>query len=314
MSEKHSNLIQRLFNKNKKIQFAGISIINSIVKVVVLTKQADSLICEKVCRYTLDDTDNLTKLMNQVINGMELVGIPTTIVIPGDKTESVQIELSELPQEDTQSALPWKIKDLVSVSPQDMVCDYIEMKVQPLGQGPKAMILATSKAYLAELAAPFHEQKVPLCAITTEQFVLAQMQTHKDSAQLIFVQHREIEAILLIVKNNEICFARKIRGNEGLVNMTSQQLRDYGADTVAIEIQRSIDYYESHLKQPPIKDAFVALAGGNDELLVELLNGLLPVKTSLFPIGDIQDDSGELSLSYLASFGAALYSAQQEKS
>lgn len=313
MIENLKSLLKKFGNKNKKIQFAGISIHNSVVRVVLLTQEGDKYICDNVHEYVIEDPDNLPKLMNQIINGMELVDIPTSIVIPGSKTESVQIEITDLPTEDTLAALPWKLKDLVSISPQDMLCDYIEMKIQPLGQGAKAMVLATSKQYVKKLIAPFHERNVPILAITTEQFVLARMQDSVDTAQLVFVQHRESEAILLILKNQEICFARKIRGTEALINMTQQQMQEYGADTAAIEIQRSIDYYESQLKQPPIKDALVAMAGENDKLLVELLNGLLPIKTRLFPIEHIEDRSGSLSLNYLAGLGAALYGAKEGK-
>ena len=200
-------------------------------------------------------------------------------IINNNKTESAQIELSELPVADISASLPWQIKELVSIPPQDMICDYIEMNIQPLGQTAKAQVMATSRAYLDTIIEPFHKNNAEILAITTEQFVLARMQTTEDAAQLLFVQHKGSDAILLILKNQQICFARKIRGTDTVINMSPELVLAGGSDNIAIEIQRSIDYYESQLKQPPIKNVLVAIAGNNEAVIVEALNSALPVKT-----------------------------------
>ena len=91
----------------------------------------------------------------------------------------------------------------------------------------------------------------------------------------------------MILKNQQICFARKIRGTDTVINMSPELVLAGGSDNIAIEIQRSIDYYESQLKQPPIKNVLVAIAGNNEAVIVEALNSALPVKTLQLPLAQL---------------------------
>lgn len=304
--------LQSMFKKKSVPIFAGISLHADCIKVVKLEKVEQGFKCIFCKNYDLAKESQAIARLEEIITDAKLVGVPVVIVIPGKQTQGALIELSDVPEVEPQAALPWKIKDLVAYSPQDILCDYIEMTLQPLGQSEKAQVVATSRAYIERLIEPFHQAKVPIKAITTEQFAIARLQQSEDSAQLAFIQHRDSDAILLILKNQEIGFARKIRGADLLVNMPQDELRHGGADHVIVEIQRSIDFYESQLKQPPIKHVFVAMAGNNDACLVEVLNGSLPVKTVLLPLDGIEDTTDQLGLAYIASTGAAFYCFDEE--
>ncbi len=315
MKLKLSGMFHNLFSKKVSDEFVGIALYSAFVRVVRLRKETDSqlLRCFYAEQYPLGGPDQLPALLQSIIDEQKLEGTNCVLVIPPEKVESVQIEMSELPTVDVQASLPWKLKELVSIPPQDMICDYIEMDIQPLGQQAKAQIMATSRSYIEMLVEPFHKAKVPIVGITTEQFVLAKMQNLEDAAQLIFVQHKDMAGILLILKNQQICFARKIRGTDSVIKMTPEEIKEYGADMIAIEIQRSIDYYESQLKQPPIKDVLLAVAGENESLVADILNMNLPVKTRVARgDNDIDDQTGKITLAYLAALGGALYAHQEE--
>ena len=305
---------QQFFASKSTDSFVGIALYSAYVRVVRLKENDNELLsCELAEQYPLESPEQLPQLLENIIAELSLQNSQCVLVIPPEKVESVQIEMSELPTVDIQASLPWKLKELVSIPPQDMICDYIEMNIQPLGQQPKAQIMVTSRTYIETILEPFHKAKVSISGITTEQFVLARMQTLEDLAQLVFVQHKEMAGILLILKNQQICFARKIRGTDAVINMGPEQVKEYGADMIAIEIQRSIDYYESQLKQPPIKDVLMAIAGPNEALIGEILNMNLPVKTRAVKANNsVEDEAGKVSLAYLAALGGALYANQEE--
>lgn len=311
MKDRLPAFLQKLFQSSENQVFAGIAIYAEFIRVVKLQQEEQEWASVVVKEYPVERPESVNKVIKFLITDAELEDVPSVIVIPSDKVQSAQIELSELPEVDIQAALPWKVKELVSIPTNDMVCDYLAMDIQPSGQAPKAQVIATQRSYLEFILAPLHDANVPVVAITTEQLVLARMQSTKDAAQLLYVQHANTAAILLILKNQQICFARKIRGTDSLVNMTAEQVTEYGADMVAIEMQRSIDYYESQLKQPPIKDVLVAVAGPHEALLGELLNTSLPVKTKVVPYAGINDTTGAMSLSFLTAYGAALYAKQE---
>ena len=296
--------IKNHFNKQTVDQFAGISIHPDCIRIVKIKQLEVGYECIKNAEYSITSQLDVGSLLAKIIDDFKLQNIRSVLVINNNKTESAQIELSELPVADIAASLSWQMKDLISIPPQDMICDYIEMNIQPLGQTPKAQVMATSRQYLGSLIEPFHQNKAEILGITTEQFVLARMQSTEDTAQLLFIQHKQSDAILLILKNQQICFARKIRGTDTVTSLEPEQILSGGSDVVAIEIQRSIDYYESQLKQPPIKHVLVAMDGNNESVVIEALNNSLPIKTIPLPIMQIKDAS---SLEYLAALGAANY-------
>lgn len=296
----------QLFKKTKSRAIAGISILSDKVQLVKLSVSSDGFQCDVSKEVDLASEEQLPAVLTQLIKDFDLVGCQTSIVIPAGRVQSTQIESSELPEGDIQATLPWKVKELINIAPQDMICDYIDMPLQPTGQGPKTQVLATSKKYLEAISAPFHDSGAEISAITTEQFAYAKLQTTKDAAQLVFIQNKKADAVLLIVKNQEICFARKVRNSAVIMDMTPEQLEMGGSDSIAIEIQRSIDYFESQLKQPPIKNALLSMRGENAERLITALNQVLPVRTKLISIDNIKH-TDSLDISYMAAIGAALY-------
>lgn len=304
--------LQKLFNGSAIQYHVGIAIYKDVVRVVMLHSDENGLSLHKYFDVPCGSEEVLPKVLESTIEKYDLDASAIAIVLPSHRTQSTQIELSELPDQDTQQALPWKLKDLINIPPQDMICDYIDMPLQPFGQTPKAQIIATSRSYLETILAPFHESDTKVSQIFTEQFAVAKLQTSADTAQLVFLQHAKSDAIILILKNQQICFARKVRGSESLTSMSADMIRAGGTDNVAVEIQRSIDYYESQLKQPPIKNVFVALDGENVQLIIDAFDLSLPVKSKQFSFDEIAEQF-ELGLDYIPAFGAAMSTIDDEK-
>jgi len=300
-----SATLKKLLGAREKSINAGLSIHSDAVRLIVLKRNDSGYDCIKSQTFPLNNEDQLSGLIAKIINKNNLSSAYTSIVLPAIRVQSTQIEFDDLPEVDIQAALPWQVKDLISIPPQDMICDYIDMPLQPFGQTAKAQVVATSRQYLEKICAPFHEAKAEIGHVLTEQFAVAKLQLTKNAAQLAFIQHPNSEGVLLILKNQQICFARKIRGTDAVLSMPLEQLRMGGTDNVSIEIQRSIDYYESQLKQPPIKNVFVGLETEHADFIIDALNQSLPVKTKPFPVDDIINQS-ELELGYIPALGAAL--------
>lgn len=303
----------KIFQKTNNRALAGIAILSDKVQLVKLSPSKKGYTCHHFSEVELSAEDQLPSTLARMVREHDLVAAKTTIVIPANRIQSTQIESSELPEGDIQTTLPWKMKELINIPPQDMVCDYIDMPLQPTGQGAKTQVLATAKGYLEAITAPFHDAKAEIAAITTEQFAYAKLQTTEDAAQLVVIQNKKSDAVLLIVKNQEICFARKIRNSATIMEMTPEQLEMGGTDSFAIEIQRSIDYFESQLKQPPIKNALLSMQGDNAETLITALNQVLPVRTKLITIDNVEASPG-LDIRYMAALGAALYTEPRTSS
>lgn len=297
--------LQKLLNRKSNGLHVGIAIHKEVVRVVMLKQGEQGMQLNNHFDVAYPSDEQLPTILETIIKENDIATSAISIVLPSHRSQSTQIEITELPENDIQEALPWKLKDLISIPPLDMVCDYIDMPLQPFGQTPKAQIIATSRSYLEKILAPFHAEGADIVDIFTEQFAVAKLQVSDNTAQLVFLQHAKSDAIILILKNQQICFARKIRGAEALSSMTAEQIQMGGTDNVAVEIQRSIDYYEGQLKQPPIKNVFVAIDSANIQAIVEALDLSLPVKSKQFSFEGVVDDL-QLSLKFIPALGAAM--------
>ncbi|MBU2882710.1 hypothetical protein KO525_07790 [Psychrosphaera sp. B3R10] len=297
--------LQKLLNRKSNGLHVGIAIHKEVVRVVMLEQGEKGMLLNTHFDVAYSSEDQLPNVLETIIKENDIVSGSISIVLPSHRSQSTQIEITELPEQDIQEALPWKLKDLISIPPLDMVCDYIDMPLQPFGQTPKAQIIATSRSYLQKILEPFHDAGANVLEIFTEQFAVAKLQRSENTAQLVFLQHAKSDAIILILKNQQICFARKIRGAEALNTMTPEQIQMGGTDNVAVEIQRSIDYYEGQLKQPPIKNVFIAIDSANIQAIVDALDLSLPVKSKPFSFDEIANDL-QLSLKFIPALGAAM--------
>ena len=61
------------------------------------------------------------------------------------------------------------------------------------------------------------------------------------------------------------------------------------AGTVALELQRSLDYYESHYDQPPIGEVLIAPAGPRAEALASALAQETGLRARALELADLVD-------------------------
>ncbi|TAA45204.1 type IV pilus biogenesis protein PilM [Corallincola spongiicola] len=219
----------------------------------------------------------------------------------------VQVDRPAVDDAEIAQALSWAIKDLVPIAPENMILDYFELPVQPAGAN-KLNVVCADIQVLKPMVDGIHAAKLPLSGIAVDELTLPKLFPVTDEAQLLLVQQANEELLLLIVKQGMLFFSRRIRGYDLLVSMTGEELRAGVVDNLSLEVQRSLDYFESQLRQAPVKQIVVALPGDNTPLLLELMsaNFFIPVVTFEPEVAISANlNSGEL-LSFAGVFAAGM--------
>jgi MSHA biogenesis protein MshI len=90
---------------------------------------------------------------------------------------------------------------------------------------------------------------------------------------------------LLIVKQGKLYFHRRLRGFSQIAQKTEDELTLTVIDSLALEIQRSSDYFERQLKQAPIRDIKVLLPMKLESFFARKLaeNAHMPVSLLVLP-------------------------------
>lgn len=206
------------------------------------------------------------------------------IVVNGQQAQIVQVDKPVVPITEIHSALKWQIKDLVSISPDNMVLDYFDGPVLAGGK-EKINVVCSPLNELKQIVSAANEGNMEVASITIAEFAFANLLPMHNDASLLVCQQPNEDVVLLIVKQGKLYFHRRLNGFNQIGNKSEDELTMTVIDSFALEIQRSSDYFERQLKQAPIKDIKVLLPIATEGFFARKLaeNSHLPVSLLEIP-------------------------------
>lgn len=227
------------------------------------------------------------------------------IVLNAQQSQIVQVDKPSVPATEINSALKWQIKDLVSISPENMVLDYFNGPVLAGGQ-EKINVVCAPTNELKKIVTAANQANMDIVSITIAEFAFANLLPTQNDACLLVCQQPNEEIVLLIVKQGKLFFHRRLRGYSQIANKTEAELSTTIIDNLALEIQRSSDFFERQLKQAPIKEIKVLLPISNEGFFARKLaeNAHLPVTLLVLP------EAYQGHREYAAAIGATMYEAK----
>ncbi|MEC7817006.1 MAG: biogenesis protein MshI [Pseudomonadota bacterium] len=180
-------------------------------------------------------------------------GAKTTIVLPMDQYQVFQVERPEgVNDEELSDALKWKLKDFLDYSPSDAVSDVFECPEDATrGRGRLVNVVAVRKSLARELV-----EMVSGVGLAIERIDIAELALRQFAAGLdrgghgVAVVHlRERYGQLVICRGEMLYLSRRLDLSDDELRDAATQ--DAAVQSLALEIQRSLDYYESQLGQSP---------------------------------------------------------------
>jgi MSHA biogenesis protein MshI len=226
-------------------------------------------------------------------------------VLSAQLSQIVQVDKPNVPSAEINAALKWQVKDLVSISPDNMVLDYFD---GPLLAGgiEKINVVCAPINELKEIVTATNNERAEITSITTEEFAFANLLALQSDACLLVCQQPNEEIVLLIVKEGKLYFHRRLRGFRQIANKTENELEMTVIDNLALEVQRSSDFFERQLKQAPIKEIKVLLPIDNEGFFARKLaeNSHIPVTLLALP------EAYQQHRGHAAAIGATMYEAK----
>ena len=210
-------------------------------------------------------TDSLIKLSSE-----HQISASCQLVLPPSHYQIVQIDKPNVPDSEISAALKWQVKDLVTIAVDDMIVDYFDGPTLA-GGNAKLNVVCASKSFLSAMVATINQSDINLKTISTEEFAFISLLPKQDDAVLMVCQQPNEEVVLLIVKKGKLYFHRRLRGFAQIDKKSEQELTMGVIDSLSLEIQRSLDYFERQLKQAPIKSIQVIVPMDNENYLIEKL-------------------------------------------
>lgn len=248
-------MLSRLFSSksSKPNVTVGVSVCASELHIVAIERSEGAITLNAVSSIPFEESQPLKQQLSAALAPYTKLTCNVSIVLSQEMYHLVQVDKPDMAEEDITTALPWTLGELVPYESNNMVVDYVDYPVKSRTGGQKIDVFVAEKTSLAAVASSMAKMKDKLLThIHTKEVLATEMVPDDDYARLLIIQEPDSEPFLMIVRSQAIWLARRLRG---FVNKVDEQT-DLAqlSDTLGLEIQRSMDFYESQLKQPPLKE------------------------------------------------------------
>lgn len=256
------------FKKNKhKIGQLGIGLHTDGVSCAQIERCIDGKSKLILCDFLeANGKQELNGAIKEIIKEHAVSGIPCACVLSPGYYSMMQIETPEVEPEELIEAVRWRIKDLLNYDAEEAIIDLFDIPEQhQRGERHMQYVVATHVPLLKPHIDVLHDCGVDLKAIDIVELALRNfaslMPGNDEGISIIHLGKKS--GIIQIVKDSVLYLTRKLDINvntfisagdysiEGKTVKISPQLQD-ALDILILELQRSLDYYESHFVQAPI--------------------------------------------------------------
>ena len=232
------------------------------------------------------------------------------------------VEAPDVESTELRAAIRWRIKDLIDFHIDDAVVDVVEIPGQDRGRARMMYVVVARAACVRERVDVIEDAGLELVAIDVEELALRNLVALADTDRrgVCALWFGADHGLIVIVRDGELYLARRIEiGITHLFGAAQHGDPEHGElgdplasllDQVTLEIQRSLDYYDSHFSNPPVANVFVApCAPAMPFIATHLDRGLEPRVQELslerlFPAATLPDPTVQARC--LTAVGAAL--------
>jgi len=223
------------------------------------------------------------------------------------KYQLLQLDRPAVEDAELNQALQWSVKEQL-FSDDELVIDYFDPP-SAASNLKKLNVVAISKRDVVEVRDGVLKAGLALNIIGVEELATCNLLVPSDDAIITLKQEEGGQLSLNIVKRNELYFSRRLRGYENLANFSPEELKMGVVDNLSLEIQRSMDYFESQLRQAPVKKIYLSLDTIHQDALAEFIKEVIFVSVEKFIPNVTNSADMPITPSRLASLGAAIDNA-----
>ncbi len=252
-----------------------------------------------------------TAALKSVFDKVRVGRAAVCAVIGGDDYQIVQVEAPDVLPAEMRAAIRWRLRDVINFEVHEAVVDVFETP-DPVRrtQGKMLFAVAARDAAIQRISSSLRTVAKGFDAIDIPELCLRNLsallpQDHKGVAMLAL---NERFAQLVITRQGVMYLTRRI--DTGRFRQDDRNGMAVDAGALALEIQRSLDYYESHYDQTPIGDLVLAPADPRAQDFANELKSETSLRVSVLNVGEMFDVPSGIELvtdwPTLMALGAAL--------
>jgi MSHA biogenesis protein MshI len=242
-------------------------------------------------------------------------GAISSVLEPSDY-ELMQVESPDVLPAELKAAVRWRLKDVIGFPLEEAVVDVFDMPEPARRTGSKMMYaIAAKRQAITRHATVLKAGGRRFDVIDIPELALRNLVALLPEAPegLILLWLNKDSAQVLVFKETTLYLARQVQFAGGSTD--GPNARPPTVDAIALELQRSMDYFERHYDQAPLKHLIVAPRDGHSERVALALAPETSMRIQSIDLSHALDLAPGLDPTdrrSLLAIGAALREAQKK--
>ena len=234
-----------LFSKTKKSKPAGMLGIEAGPQGIALAqvvRAAGARPMLPYCEHLEGSADAQAALLEKTVSERALQGLPANVLLHPSEYQMFLLEAPEVPPQELRDAMRWRIKDMISQSLDDVVIDCFALPEDAYrGRTRMVYCAALEKTRMQHYAQLVRQAGLHMASIDITEMAFRNLGSlaGAEGMNLALLRLRTSEGLICIQNGADLYMARRIE--QGL----ARAAQDLSSTT--LEIQRSLDYFESQL-------------------------------------------------------------------
>ncbi|MFO1465968.1 MAG: hypothetical protein U1F35_05950 [Steroidobacteraceae bacterium] len=248
----------------------GIALGEDRLAVAVVRRDTDGTPRLERCESVPVPARERAEAMTAALRELGLPPMPVSGVLRAQDYQLALVESPDVPPAELRAAMRWRLRDSIDFRVEDAVIDVFDIPPQSRGsQGRMLYAVAARRAAIDQHSAAlaslggFDVIDVPeLCLRNLAGLLPAA------NAGVAMLHLGESSASVVLVRGATFYFARQMSLQQSLnAALEAGAGGRVNGESVMLELQRSLDYYERHFDQPPITRITLAPAGPRAQTL-----------------------------------------------
>lgn len=302
----------QLFRKKaKSMSRVGIIVVGDKLAIAEVEDRAGSpylLNCE---RLVLPAEKDAGKVLAKAVKDMGLEGKQCSFVLNRKDYNLHLVEAPEVEPDELRAAVRWKIKDLLDMKVEDAAIDVFQVPEDAYRGRKMVYVVAAHKTRVKNIVDMVTDSGLELAVIDIPELVMHNLARYyiDDEYGVAFMDLRRTGSTMNISRGGELYLTRRINTQ---LDPDVMQTPDWESlrDRLILEVQRSLDYYESQMGKNPITRIVITQRQYDTAAMVDALNGMLTAEVSALDLAETLDGNVELNPEFqqicMSAIGATL--------
>ena len=276
-------------------------------------READLPPVLEVCEFfpaALKEQDaRLSKLRKEY----ELDGFVCVTVMDLGSYNLLLVEAPDVQPSELRAAIRWRIKDLIDFHVDDAVIDVFEVPNQKAAGSNSMMYAVVARtSAVKQRIYRLTSAEINLDIVDIPELSLRNLATllPEDVGGVATLYLEQDAGLITVTRQATLYLSRRIDvGIAGLTGVDPDQ-RQRRLDSIIVEIQRTLDYYESHFSQPAVSNVVITPVADELNDMAGYLNQQLDMQVREMDLNQLVDLPGQMDkeqqANCLLAVGAAL--------